>query len=382
MSSTITVSGAGPAGLTAAITVAAHSGHPVVYDRAPNVGTRFHGDFQGLENWTTAGDVLEELRSIGLDLDCELTPFRELTVFDPDGRAYRYGGSRPLFYLVRRGAGERSLDTALKDQALRLGVDLRFNELRRHLPEGGIVAEGPRGADAIAVGYLFETDAADGAFAAASDRLAPKGYSYLLVHGGRGTVASCLFKDFHRERLYRDRTIEFFTRHAGLIMRNPRRFGGTGNLVAPPSARRGGLLFAGEAAGFQDALWGFGLRYAMLSGHLAALALLEEQPESYDARWQARFGALLRTGIVNRYSYERLRDKGYAALLGRIQGTDVREWLRRQYNSSLLKRVLYPLASRRVRSRRIEAACPVPGCDCTWCRCQHTATEPAQMQVA
>jgi flavin-dependent dehydrogenase len=43
----VAIAGAGPAGLAAAITLATHGGRAVVYDRAPNVGTRVHGDFQG-----------------------------------------------------------------------------------------------------------------------------------------------------------------------------------------------------------------------------------------------------------------------------------------------------------------------------------------------
>jgi hypothetical protein len=227
----IQISGAGPAGLAAALTIAKAGQRTIVYERLPDVGGRFHGDFQGLENWTTQDNVLAELAAIGIEPSFDAAPIREVVFFDPSGREYQCCSSEPLFYLVRRGSDPGTLDHSLKDQAVAAGVELRFSEPKDHLPEGDIVAQGPRGADAVAVGYVFETDMPDCIFAAASDRLAPKGYSYLLVHRGRGTVASCFLEDFHSEKTYVDRTLEFFQRKAGLRMKNERRFGGVGNFA-------------------------------------------------------------------------------------------------------------------------------------------------------
>jgi len=366
------ISGAGPAGLAAALTIGKSGGQAVVHEAHAEVGGRFHGDFQGLENWTTPGDVLEELNALGIEPTFEHTPFRELVVYDPVGRESVYRSPDPVFYLVRRGPTPGSLDVSLRDQALASGADLRFQDPCRHLPEGGIVADGPRGSDAIAVGYVFETDSADGAFAAVSDRIAPKGYSYLLVCKGRGTVAACLFEDYHRERIYLERTVALFQEKAGLRMRNERRFGGMGNFSVPRTARRGPMLFAGEAAGFQDALWGFGMRYAMLSGYLAARSLLAGTLETYDRLWKRRLAGLLRTSVVNRYLFEKLGDNGYSRLLARAGGArDVRRWLHTHYAAGFWKLLMYPVVQRAVRSSRREAACGMEGCDCTWCRCQH-----------
>lgn len=372
-SDVIEISGAGPAGLAAALTVARAGRRAIVHERADNVGTRFHDDFQGLENWTTRGDVLDELASLGIETSFEHRGFRETTVFDSSGRDYTYRSRTPIFYLVRRGSAEGTLNWALKTQSQNAGVDIRFGDTCRHLPNGGVVAEGPRGADAVAVGYVFETSAEDGAFAAVSDQLAPKGYAYFLVWGGRGTVASCMFDDFHNEKTYLERTVEFFTAKVGLTMTRPRRFGGIGNFSLPRSACQGGLLFAGEAGGFQDALWGFGMRYAILSGHLAAKALLAGAPEEYDQLWNTRFGGLLRAGVVNRYLYSKLSDRGYPSFARRIARTpDVRDWLYRHYRPSMLRRVLTPVARRYLEKKQLAAACVMEGCDCTWCRCQHT----------
>ena len=369
----ISVSGAGLAGLAGAIT-AAHAGAPVtVHEQHEDVGYRFHGDFQGLENWTTEGDVLDELAAIGIEPGFECAPYYEAVLFDADGRERICRDSRPIFYLVERGRGQASIDQGLLRQARSLGVELALGESCGNLPDGGIVANGPRRADAIAVGYLFETDAADGAYAALSPRLAGQGYSYLLVHRGRGVVATCLFNDFHNERYYLEQTVEFFDSKLHITMRHQRRFGGAGSYWVPATARKGKLLYVGESAGFQDAFAGFGMRYALLSGHLAARALLAGRPEQYDALWQARFGAELRASIVNRYLYARVGAPVRRWLAEHTAGErDVRARLRRHYAMSPLKALLYPLAARGA-SRPARTLCEEPGCTCTWCRCHADA---------
>jgi len=57
----IKIAGAGPAGLTAAINLA-KSGYKVgIFEKNNNAGARFHGDLQGLENWTKEEDALKSL---------------------------------------------------------------------------------------------------------------------------------------------------------------------------------------------------------------------------------------------------------------------------------------------------------------------------------
>lgn len=370
MTPAVEIVGAGPAGLAAALSVARRGGRAVVSERHTGVGARFHGDFQGLENWTTEGDVLEELADLGIEPTFEHAAFRECVFFDPEEREHAYRSLKPLWYLVRRGAAAGSLDRSLEAQALAAGVEIRFGEARTHLPEGGIVAHGPHRADAIAVGYVFETDRADAALGAVSDVLAPKGYAYLLTCRGRGTVATCLFADFHNEKTYLERTVEFFRKKAGLEMRAPRPFGGYGNVFSAAEPRKGRLLYVGEGAGFQDALFGFGMRFALLSGHLAARAWMEGRPWAYDRLWQRRFGGLLKQAVVNRYFYEKLGDRGYGAFLGGIdRAPDGRDWLHRHYAPRGLKLLFHPLARRRLaRKPELVVGC-IEGCDCTWCRC-------------
>ena len=358
------VVGAGPAGLSAAITARAAGTSVTVYEKRPQVGVRFHGDFQGLENWTTEEDVLLELEQMGLALGPAVTPVREIVCFDARGQARSLrSSSGPVFYLVSRGPADATLDTCLLRQALKAGAALRYATRQNHLQTGGIVAEGPHAADIIAAGYTFQTDMADGYFGALSDDLAPDGYAYLLVHRGQGTVATCLSREFHDERRFVERTVRFFERHAGLRWREQRPFGGGGNVSLEATLHRDSVYFAGESAGLQDALFGFGLRYAMLSGCFAARAWLSGSSEIYE-RWARN---LVRTGFSNRLLYRALGARGRQFLLRQwVAGSDPRQLLERIYQPTFIKTLLGSIAAR----SRLGEAQARPGCDCTWCRCR------------
>jgi flavin-dependent dehydrogenase len=365
----IEISGAGPAGLAAALAVVHSGGHARVYEQRTDVGLRFHGDFQGLENWTTEGDVLDELDALGISPDFEHAAFNEVICFGPKGIEREMRSQQPIFYLLRRGNEAGTLDAGLKRQALAAGVEIRFDETQRTLPNGGIVTEGPHRADAIAAGYLFEIDMADAAYAVVSDRLAAKGYGYLLICKGRGTLATCLFQDFHNERQYLQRCVEFFTEKVGIKMENPRRFGGSGNFGVPRTARKGDILYAGEAAGFQDPLFGFGIRSALLSGAAAGRALASGHSAQYERFWKQRLRDYHITAASNRWFYDRLGERGYHRLLQNYtQEQDIRKLLRRSYAPRMWKRAWYYLAVNRHHHRpllRIHE-----DCDCTWCRCE------------
>lgn len=195
----VTVVGAGPAGLACAIALARSGRRVVVREWHAGVGHRFHGDFQGLENWSSERDVLDELCANGIDVSFEYDPVSQGTVFDSRGRTYRVRSERPLYYLVRRGSQRGAFDHALLEQAIAAGAEIRFADRVAAIDGPAVLAGGPRVADAIAAGYLFETDTSDGDWLALDDRLAPLGYAYLLVHGGRDTVASCMFTDFKKQ---------------------------------------------------------------------------------------------------------------------------------------------------------------------------------------
>ena len=237
-----------------------------------------------------------------------------------------------------------------------------------------MLAGGPRTADAIAVGYLFDTDMPDGNWLALDNWLAPLGYAYLLVHGGRGTVASCMFTAFKKQNEHLERTVAYFEQKAGLAMRNQRRFGGFANFRLPRTATQGGHPVVGEHAGFQDALAGFGMRYALRSGLLAARSVIDST--AYSSLWQRELLPLLRTGAVNRFLFNLVGEPGWQFAIRKLSRRDTRLVLTRFYQPSLWSRILFPIAALRYRSPLRDRSCDHIDCHCVWCECQAEQTLP------
>lgn len=365
MSDAVTVVGAGPAGLAAAIVLAKGGKSVNLCEWHSHVGARFHGDFQGLENWSCGKDVLAELETWGIESNFLAHPVTAGTGFDSRWRRHNISSSRPLFYLVERGAGQRSLDNGLLRQAEALGVRIHFGTRVREAEGQTVLAGGPRRADIIASGFVFETDSENGAYIAFDDDLAPRGYAYLLVHEGRGTLAACLFTGFKQQRQFVTRTCDFFRREVGLQMHNARAFGGFGNLRLPERAVQGQNPVAGEHAGFQDALAGFGLRYAIASGVLAARSILEQR--NYEELWRRMLLPRMKAGIVNRYLFNSIGSRGRNWVTARLMQARTGERLHQLYAGSWLHTGLFPLARRRFRDSLEDSSCDHQGCTCVWC---------------
>lgn len=364
---TVTIVGAGPAGLACAIVLARAGRRVVVHEWHSTVGARFHGDFQGLENWSDETDALDDLAMHGIQPTFDHHPALAATAFDAWGERYEIKSARALYYLVRRGSGNGTLDRELLRQAEEVGVEVRFGERIGTLAAPGVLAIGPRVADVIASGYVFETTMADGNWVCFDNSLAPDGYSYLLLHDGHGTVASCMFRGFKRQAEYVERTVAMFRDRVGLDMLNPRPFGGYGNFRLPRTAIQGGHLVIGEQAGFQDALAGFGMRYAFRSGILAARSLVEGV--DYRQLWRKELLPQLRASVANRFLSHTVGNRGWRWMLAhRLSGNDARAQIRRIYQPSLLTYFLFPLARWRYRAHLRDNSCDHIDCTCTWCQ--------------
>ena len=191
-----------------------------------------------------------------------------------------------------------------------------------------------------------------------------------------------MFTGFKQQAEYLERTVDFFREKTGLEMRDPKTFGGYANFRLPRTGVQGGHLVVGEQAGFQDALAGFGMRYALRSGILAARSLLEGT--DYTRLWRRELLPLLRTGVSNRFIFNSAGARGRRWALRGVSRADTVAKLRRLYRPSALTRLVYPLAVWRYRAPLGDPSCDHAACDCVWCRHGpgHAATNLAQSELS
>ena len=358
ISQPLVILGAGPAGLSAAITIARCGCEVIVHERRPVSGGRFVGDdFQGIENWTDSVDALGELESMGIEIDFENVAFCSAYGIAPSGHRTTLSSTKPLFYLVRRGPVEGTLDEGLKRQAMALGVEIRYGST---LPEScaDIVATGPRRRQrsTLDIGVAFDTDLADVSYVLLDDRSACRGYSYLIAWGGRGNLCTVVydrFDEIHRQFGAARRRFEALT---GVAITGEDRISGYGSCTHAPVFTRDGRSYVGEAAGLQDPLWGFGIRSAIRSGYLAAQCILEGR--DYDAAARKAFLGMVRAGVVNRFLWHSGGNPGYVRFLSKsLRIDDSRRFLNRLYRPSLWRSAMFPFALWRLRAAGWHPVC-------------------------
>ncbi|MEA2053510.1 MAG: NAD(P)/FAD-dependent oxidoreductase [Candidatus Thermoplasmatota archaeon] len=338
----IKILGAGPAGLTAAINLAKRGYNVKVFEKNEDCGMRFRGDFQGLENWSSRSDILDDIKSMNISINFWHKPVFQCEFYDfkLNKRIVRF--KRPGLYLVKRGAVKGSLDLSLKEQAIRSGVEIIFKRKVTE-KEVNIIAGGPRRIDGIVRGMTFETETEHPPIVILNDDLAPKSFAYLLISEGKGCLGTGLTKNYRMASEYFERALKTFRKIVALDISNAKMFTGYGNFFLMKDYEQNGKIYGGEAAGLQDFLFAFGLRQAITSGYLAAISVIENK--SYDKLIKRRFQQQLETSITNRFLFSLMGNRGYSFFLKKSRKIkDPLRGMYKQYNSSFLKKVIFPLA--------------------------------------
>jgi flavin-dependent dehydrogenase len=325
------------------------------------VGARFIGEYQILENYSRRGDVLDELAEMGIEAGFDLHPVSWAHLYDDRGARYEVASSRPYGYFLRRGPESGTLDHGLLTQARDLGAEIHFG-LKLDTDEADIVATGPGPADGIAKEIAFRSASPDRIDVIFDPELAPGGYAYLFVLDGWGTLGLALLKDYGRLEGQFQKAIDRFQSIASFDIDSPRSGYSYMNFFLHDSSYAVGKLFAGEAGGFQDYLFGLGIRYALVSGHLAARSFVDGF--DYDRAWSERFLSGMRSSLSSRLFYEALGRHGLRSFVRQAAKRDFRDFLFAWARPAWWRLALRPLAEWKF-GKAEQCGHKLP---CRWCR--------------
>lgn len=340
----IKILGAGISGLTAAINLAKAGYKVEVYERNKDVGMRFGGDLQGLENWSEKEDALDSLKRMNIKINFDCDPFSKI-IFTNSVKHTERIMEKPYMYLVKRGNIIGSLDYGLKKQAVEGGVNIHFESTIAQ-NTADIIATGPRLEEApgLAKGIMFKTNLEDTVITLFNDKAAFKGYSYLLVTKGYGCMCTVVLNELGRVNDCFKETKKIFTEMTKLDIKNPKNVGGVGSFSIRNTFQKDNNLFVGEAAGLQDVLWGFGMKYAFTSGFLAAQSIING--EDYEKKAKGQFSNKLKSSLVNRFLWEKMSLSNYAFLIDRLKSNkDLFSSLHSFHNYNFFQKIIYPIAS-------------------------------------
>jgi len=295
----IKILGAGISGLSTAVMLAKNGLKVKVFEKNSHAGGRFKRDFQCLRNF---GDItidpIAEFEKLGISLK----PYKKLN------RIFRYSQSRyfevvsddqPIYYLVLRGSSKNSIDSQLKNLAITQGVNIKYRT-KLNINEVDIVATGPFKADGLAYGAIYEDTNLDKAGYVFLDRRhSPNGYLYALPGEKKGEASVI---NVTRDSASSLQIIKSSFNHAlqeNIVLKDLLKGAtkksieqGIGCFTLLDNFYLNNKYYVGEAAGLQDAIAGFGIRYAIISGFLAAQSILTGKDynllldETFSSQWK------------------------------------------------------------------------------------------------
>jgi hypothetical protein len=237
---------------------------------------------EGIRNYGTI-DALQEVQAVGFDLE----PFgivQRTIRASPKFRNVLHG---PAYYLFMRGREPHTVDQILYTRAKGAGAKFHFGRSLEP-SEADIVATGPTKDrfNILGAGYTFTEEGShlepDTVYALLDNLVAPGGYLVITPGLGFHSIYSVSWTELRFEKLIALTKAAFEIPWIRSILGTSHwvsKINGRACFVRDPieKAVRGSSLMVGEAGGFQDAIAGFGFRYAVLTGALAARALMDGQ---------------------------------------------------------------------------------------------------------
>jgi len=282
--------GAGLAGLVAAINLSRAGFKVKIYEKKNFVGQHEKETVQLLPNWFSKEDVIGEIDRCGIKTKW-LNKISEIEIYFGEKRKLTLKSKKfPIGYTVLRG-GDNSFEKDLAQEAKTLGVEIILGRKPDKKPD--IIATGCGKILTIGYGRVYKGDfEPQKAKVFLTQEHSPSvGYAYLFPHNKK--LATFKISKRIGETLdFKEKLKEIQNQYLRKELKEENllyEFGSKRSFGVPKTAIQDGSILVGEAAGFQDELFRFGMRYAIISGYLAAQALAKNL--DYDKLWKKSFAS-------------------------------------------------------------------------------------------
>jgi len=307
----VIIAGAGLSGLSAAYSLA-RGGYDVTIFEEDDVPGHDNNPYTCVLKNVNGRNTLDELKEFGIRIKAyEINP--RVIKISPNTKkniGFRY------YHLLELGQSDESLENQMYLQCLAEGVNFKFNT---KIHSADIVATGKnkKRFNIHGVGNVYRDMNLDpeATYLVYNNEIAPKGYVYISTRNGLSTVMAISFDSslFSGMKERFKRGLEIFepmrdmVKDATLVSE----INGTAFYHENPyqNLQKGKTLYIGEAAGLQDAARGFGIRYAIISGALAAQSIIKKQ--DYTQLIKNYFKDEFQKNIERRRIHNKMTNKDY-----------------------------------------------------------------------
>ncbi|MCX6818634.1 MAG: NAD(P)/FAD-dependent oxidoreductase [Candidatus Aenigmarchaeota archaeon] len=316
----VRILGAGISGLVAGITLARNGFQVEIFEKRPRIGSFFEKTIHSLRNYYYDYDVIRKYRSLGIKISNIYPIFREFRFSPSLKKVEIYSKNKPLFYNFVRGYNsKKSFDFKLYETAKKLGVKLYFNKVINH-KEVDIIATGASSIGGIAYGEHYSEIsglAPNSVYIFLDNRYSPNGYSCILPFNNEASIFISSTKNESKDDLKKKfNLLKNNNPIIRKIIKNAKfknEIFGFAFFDDPKTAIKNGKLYVGESAGFLDAATGFGTHYAILSGYLAAIAIIENK--NYDDLWKETFEEEIKIHYLKRGKIQKFTNRDHEKII-------------------------------------------------------------------
>tara|TARA_B100001029_G_C15046783_1_gene447725 strand:- start:10 stop:1077 length:1068 start_codon:yes stop_codon:yes gene_type:complete len=344
----VKILGGGISGLTAGIFLKKAGYDPIIYEKKDQCGAGRNSDIEGLETWNLNSNPIEFLKTLNIPLEFKYKPENQFKIHFDRFPSLNIYDKNPFFYFVKRGQERYDIDRELQTYALSIGCEIRFGFTPKK-ENISIIATGSNHAKAFIQGFTFKTDLPDQTNLFLNSSLTKNGYGYLIIWNGNATLSVAYKKEDDKDKKILNKLKNICQNKLQIEIPNKfQKFGSYGSFdINAPKIDEFGKFYIGEAGGFQDYLFGFGMNSAIYSSYLAIKSLTTNI--DYINSINQNILPCMKASLINRYFYEKLSEKNKFKICKILSDSDnPLSIIKKRSNYSLKKKLMFKLLNRKL----------------------------------